>query len=85
MKNRIPVFRTNQKLERLDAKNCAVREFTADGVSVGRCMHYVGDADVCPRHGNVAEVQSRYLATGKLTNDNPAEGGREHLGTREEA
>ena len=76
MKQRIPVFRKDQQLERLDAKNCAIREFTGDGVFVGRCMHYVGDSCVCPRHGNVAEVQARYLATGKLTNDNPAEGGR---------
>lgn len=52
---------------------CAIREFTADGVNVGRCYHFVGRGTVrtCPRHGNVTEVQRRYRETGKLTDDNP--------------
>ena len=69
MKQRIPVFRKDQKLERLDSKNCAIREFTADGVSVGRCMHYVGDDYICPRHGDVREVQRKWVETGKLTDE----------------
>ena len=69
MKQRIPVFRRNQKLVPLSLHNCAVREFTADGVSVGRCMHYVGPEMKCPRHGDVREVQERHAATGELTNE----------------
>ena len=66
-KQRIPIFRRGQKLEALMDKNCAVREFTGDGVSVGRCMHYVGTNSICPRHGDVSAVQKRYVETGKLT------------------
>jgi hypothetical protein len=53
---------------------CAIREFTADGVSVGRCCFYVGEAPpyICPRHGDVTEVQRAYAETGKLTNENPS-------------
>ena len=50
-------------------KNCAVRQFTADGVSVGRCWCYVGDSDVCPVHGDVSAVQKRYREDGKLTDE----------------
>ena len=52
-----------------DARNCAIREFTADGVSVGRCWHYLGYTNVCPRHGDVAAVQQHFVETGELTND----------------
>ena len=68
-KQRIPIFRRDQDLEPLDWKNCAIREFTADGVSVGRCMHYVGMNARCPIHGDVTTAQEHYRATGKLTND----------------
>lgn len=50
-------------------KNCAVREHTGDGHVVGRCWHYVGDGGECPRHGDVREVQTRYVERGELTND----------------
>ena len=50
-------------------RNCAVRERTADGVSVGRCWFYVGDTDVCPRHGDVSEVMRVYRETGNLGED----------------
>ena len=50
-------------------RNCAVREHAGDGTSVGRCWHWVGEALVCPRHGNVARVQAHYEATGKLVDD----------------
>jgi hypothetical protein len=47
---------------------CAVRERTADGVSVGRCYFQVVDGR-CPRHGDVRKVQERYAETGRLTNE----------------
>lgn len=49
--------------------NCAVLERTADGVAVGRCMFHVGNADVCPRHGDVSKVQEHYRETGQLSED----------------
>ena len=69
MRKRIPVWRKDQKPERLDWRNCAIREFTGDGISSGRCMHYVGHTYICPLHGDVAEVQKRFRETGRLTND----------------
>ena len=57
-------------------RNCAVREFTADGVPVGRCMCFVGHGYVCPRHGNVVKVQERYIRTGELTNERDLAGER---------
>jgi len=50
-------------------QNCAIREFTADGVSVGRCWFYVGYNDYCPRHGDVHKIQEKYRLTGFLTDD----------------
>lgn len=47
---------------------CAVRERTADGVSVGRCWFNVVD-DKCPRHGDVSKVQAEYVRTGRLTDE----------------
>lgn len=58
-----------EKLPVLMPYNCAVREFTADGVSVGRCWHYVGLERTCPRHGDVSVVQDHYAATGELTDE----------------
>lgn len=49
------------------ADNCAVVEMTGDGLSVGRCWHYVGKERKCPRHGDVTEVQQTYVDTGNLT------------------
>ena len=48
--------------------NCAIREQTAAGVSVGRCWFYE-PGDVCPLHGDVSQVQKRYRDTGELTNE----------------
>ncbi len=53
-------------------RNCAVRERTGDGVSVGRCwFHTAEDNDIltCPRHGDVTEIQSRFSETGELGED----------------
>jgi hypothetical protein len=50
-------------------KNCAVREFTADGICVGRCWAFVGEHGLCPRHGDVSEAQRKYRDTGRLTDD----------------
>jgi hypothetical protein len=47
---------------------CAVRERTADGVSVGRCYFRTEDG-VCPRHGDVSAVQAEYARTGRLTDE----------------
>jgi hypothetical protein len=49
-------------------RNCAVREHTADRVNVGRCM-FALRAGICPRHGDVAAVQTHFVDTGALTND----------------
>jgi len=58
-----------------DLHNCAVRERTGDGVSVGRCWCYVGDKDVCPRHGDVKAVMEHYRKTGSLSEDPRVKGG----------
>lgn len=47
---------------------CAVRERTADGVSVGRCWFHVVDGR-CERHGDVRAVQAEYQKTGRLTDE----------------
>jgi hypothetical protein len=47
---------------------CAVREYTADLVSVGRCWFNVQDGK-CPRHGDVREVQRKFVETGRLTDE----------------
>lgn len=46
--------------------HCAINEQTADGCVVGRCWFKVENG-ICPRHGDVSEVQKRYAETGKLT------------------
>ena len=51
-----------------DTDNCAVRQFTADGRSVGRCWHYVRDGK-CPVHDDVRAVQDHYARTGELTDE----------------
>jgi hypothetical protein len=51
-----------------NATACAVRERTADGVSVGRCW-FTTEAGVCPRHGDVSKVQAEYARTGRLTDE----------------
>jgi hypothetical protein len=47
---------------------CAIRERTADGVSVGRCYFQTNDG-YCPRHGDVRLVQECYAKTGQLTEE----------------
>jgi hypothetical protein len=47
---------------------CAVREYTADGVSCGRCYFQIVN-NQCPRHGDVSVVQANYRATGRLTDE----------------
>ncbi|KKN19816.1 hypothetical protein LCGC14_0942000 [marine sediment metagenome] len=54
-------------MARLFDKNCAVMERTADGQALGRCWFYVGDRNVCPRHGDVQKVQEHFVETGHLT------------------
>lgn len=46
--------------------NCAIRERTATGQSVGRCWHWLPDGKTCPRHGDVSAVQEHYRKTGEL-------------------
>lgn len=55
-------------MKQMAVNNCAVREFTGDGVSVGRCWHSLRDGK-CPRHGDVQAVQAHYERTGELTNE----------------
>lgn len=60
--------RKRRTLPPIGATNCAIREHTADGVSVGRCWHHVKDGQ-CPRHGDVRAAQDHYARTGDLTDD----------------
>jgi hypothetical protein len=48
---------------------CAVRERTADGVSVGRCWFQIDKNGSCPRHGDVRAVQKKYVDSGELTDE----------------
>ena len=55
-----------------DLRNCAVRERTADGVSVGRCWTYLDEKDnrlFCPRHGDVSKCQKHFEETRELSED----------------
>ena len=52
----------------LFVNNCPIREYTADGVSVGRCWAPLTDGH-CPRHGDVRMAQAFYRVTGRLTDD----------------
>jgi hypothetical protein len=51
--------------------NCPIRQHTADGVSVGRCWHFVGHAPPyrCPVHGDVGGPVALFVAEKKLTDD----------------
>ena len=69
MKQRIPVWRKDQKLTPLMQDNCPIRERTADGVSVGRCMHYLGEKRMCPIHGDVSVQREHFIMTGELSED----------------
>lgn len=55
----------------IQPNNCAVSQHTANGDLTGRCWHWLGDGPrkVCPIHGDVTEVQARYVADGTLTDD----------------
>lgn len=53
---------------RRNANACAVLERTGDHVVVGRCWFNVVDG-MCPRHGDVREVQREYVTTGRLTDE----------------
>lgn len=55
-------------LPRTTLSNCAVRHFTADAISVGRCWRFVID-ERCPIHGDVRVVQDHYARTGELTDE----------------
>ena len=50
--------------------NCPIIEQTADGVSCGRCCHYLPDGITCPRHGEVTPEVSRLMETGHGTLEN---------------
>jgi hypothetical protein len=54
---------------------CAVRERTADLISIGRCWFTLKDG-VCPRHGDVRAVQEKYIKTGELTDELDLVGGQ---------
>jgi hypothetical protein len=49
-------------------ENCAILERTGDGRAVGRCWFRVVEGQ-CPRHGDVREVQARFIETGDLTDE----------------
>lgn len=49
---RLPWNRNKPKKYGTFSGNCLVREFTGDGVSVGRCYYSTYDG-ICPRHGDV--------------------------------
>jgi len=53
-------------------RNCAVRERSGDDVSVGRCWFHTDKNNsglICPRHGNVTEIQKHFSLTGELGED----------------
>jgi hypothetical protein len=50
-------------------RNCAVRQYTADGRPVGRCYHHTGTDFVCQTHGDVAAVQRHFADTGQTTDE----------------
>jgi len=59
--------------------NCPIREFTADGVNVGRCWYWLGETGhICPRHGNVEQAVEYYKVTGKLV-DEPHDPFKPHI------
>jgi hypothetical protein len=49
-----------QAYAKMNPNNCAVRERTADGVSVGPCSYYLPDGKTCPRHGEVKGTMANY-------------------------
>lgn len=49
--------------------NCAVNERDGDGKHVGRCWFFVGNKDICPRHGDVHELMEHYRKTGECGED----------------
>lgn len=55
--------------EVFQGKNCAIRERTADGVSVDRCFFHLSETDTCPRHGDVKSEMERFRETGELQED----------------
>ena len=59
--------------------SCAIREFTADGFSAGRCWYYTGNDDQCPRHGNVRHAMEHYRHTGELTDEQNHESHHESI------
>ena len=56
------------KVEWFPPGNCPVRERTADGVSVGRCMFFCPKG-ICPRHGDVRAQITHWRKTGELSED----------------
>lgn len=48
--------------------NCAINEVTGDGKHVGRCWFHL-ENNICPRHGDVTEVQEHFRETGELTSE----------------
>ncbi len=61
----------------MNDRNCAVRERTGDGVSVGRCWFHTDEVEgtlgevfvTCPRHGDVTSIQKHFSETGELGED----------------
>ena len=45
----------SESYDKLNHRNCAVIERTADGKSVGICCFNLQDGTTCPRHGTVKE------------------------------
>lgn len=60
----------SDKVEAIMPNNCPVIERTADGRSVGRCFHWLGDDGRCERHGDVTLYRERHQRTGRLIDEN---------------
>ncbi len=57
----LPNIEINESYAKLMPDNCAVKERTGDGVSVGTCTFYLKGGTICPRHGIVRmEIKHEY-------------------------
>lgn len=50
-----PDLEISESYAKLNPRNCAVVERTADGYRVGPCCFHLKDETTCPRHGVVRE------------------------------
>jgi hypothetical protein len=52
-----PELKISLAYAKLFPNNCAVKEYTADGVYVGPCEYYLTNGTTCSRHGVVKQVK----------------------------